>query len=112
MITKFEDFLVENKLLMRDAIYDWLGDSKAVTLSGKPIKLYHGTNTKIDKFDDNKINTMEERGDYIGYGFYFINSESKAKMYANRAVRVNGGTPTIIEAYLKIENPRYHSKRK
>lgn len=66
---------------------------------------YHGTVEDFDSFDKTKINSNEPRGDYLGEAFYFsaANNPYRAERYATAPNR--GGSPNIIPAYLKFENP-------
>lgn len=98
MIVKYSIFESIKTLLA------WFGDSK-VTHNGKPLLVYHGTNTKFLKFDKKYINTIEPKGDYIGCGFYFTGDYYTALKYADSSVKKKGGEPNVIKAYLKIENP-------
>lgn len=70
---------------------------------GTPV--YHGTNVEFDKFDESKINSIEQSGDYVGEGFYFTKDVNKAKKYAQQTIKKNGGKEVVIEAYLDMQKP-------
>lgn len=75
-----------------------------VKSQGQPF--YHGTNVKFDVFDPQQINTVEDRTDYAGSGFSFTDDTSKAKRYAQQAIKRKGvGEENIIEARLEMKNP-------
>lgn len=46
------------------------------------IKVYHGSNSKFDKFDKNKMNKNIGQATY-GWGFYFTDTQEIANIYAN-----------------------------
>lgn len=73
-------------------IKKWFGDSKVVDDSGKPLKVYHGTSTKFNKFDYNK---------HIG-GLYWFTSNKEDILSGLSGAK---SSKHIIEAFLKIENP-------
>jgi len=83
-----------------EAFKEWFGDSKVVDSDGKPLVVYHGTNTDIQAFDKAFFNTVEKRGDYVGEGFFFTPDQDKAERYAKQA-----GGSNIIPVYLSIQNP-------
>ena len=70
--------------------------SKVVGKSGEPLVVYHGTNAEnITAFDENKFNTNEASGDYVGEGFFFTKNKSTEQKYGKN----------VISAYLNIRNP-------
>lgn len=70
--------------------------SKVIGKSGEPLVVYHGTNAEnITAFDENKFNTNEASGDYVGEGFFFTKNKSTAQKYGKN----------VISAYLNIRNP-------
>lgn len=83
-----------------DAFKRWFGDSKVVDEDGKPLVVYHGSNTPIDAFDSKKM-----RNGRLGKGFYFTADKEEAQAYAEAAVKAGGGEATVIPVYLKVENP-------
>lgn len=80
---------------LNDAFWKWFGNSKVVNNQGKPLVVYHGTNTDFNTFDKSFINSHEKRGDFLGEGFYFHKKKEIAANYGNN----------IIACYLRIENP-------
>ena len=81
--------------------YKWFGDSKVVDSQGRPLVVYHGTNSKrgFSKFDKNKISTYR-----FGKGFYFSEIKRVAEIYSNL------NNHKTMPVYLKIENPYFISK--
>lgn len=86
----------------------WFGDSKAVDNQGRPLVMYHGTESEFDTFKKNKISSNTGNFGMYGKGFYFTDMESTAKYYAN----FHGNKGIIIPVYLKLENPLYESEYK
>lgn len=78
----------------------WFGDSKVVDANGQPLRVYHGTNSDIDKFghqanvDRTRSFGLKQDGD-----FFFTDNADTAGTYADD----EGGN--IVPVYLKIENP-------
>jgi hypothetical protein len=73
----------------------WFGKSKVVDADGKPLVVYHGTRALFDAFDPGRIG---DQGRSEGPGFYFTESPQIASRYA-------GDSGTVVNAYLRIENP-------
>nr|DAI59741.1 MAG TPA: hypothetical protein [Caudoviricetes sp.] len=69
-----------------EAFKRWFGDSKVVDEKGKPLVVYHGTNTEFDTFDKEKIKR--------GTGFWFSSNKETSKEYGD-----------IKEFYLSVKNP-------
>ena len=76
------------------AFKKWFGDSKAVDVNGKPLRVYHGTNNDFTKFK------RSSRG-VLGPGIYFADSPERASSYAQR--ESTGGN--LVSAFLQIEKP-------
>lgn len=74
-----------------------------VKAQGTPV--YHGTNKDFLTFDPKKINSIESSGDFVGEGFYFIDTPEKASNYAKQAIKKFGGEEVIKEVYLDIKKP-------
>ena len=84
---------------------DWENDpqncSKVVDKKGNPeenyevTRVYHGTKTKFEKFDEDKIG---KHGLFSGKGFYFTENRKTAEGYTE-------DTGEIIEAYLNVRKP-------
>lgn len=85
----------ENQLniLKENTFESWFGNSILRDEDGKPLKMYHGTDTEFDVFSKDHIG---KTGAYEGYGFNFTPFESRARGY---------NSINVIEAYLKVENP-------
>lgn len=70
----------------------WFGDSKVVDEQGRPLIVYHGTDSKFDTFDKSK---NWHGGLTYGKGFYFTPQKSLAQEYGKN----------IISAYIKATKP-------
>lgn len=57
---------------------DWFSGSKATNESGKPLMVYHGTNTKLDKFSHEFSNTGTKTGKEA---FFFTSNPEEAQRY-------------------------------
>ena len=69
---------------------NWFGDSKVVDENGRPLVVYHGTNTEFDTFDRGKASSAYGSK----YGFYFANKEV-AEDYGD----------IVMPVYLAMKNP-------
>jgi len=69
----------------------WFGDSKVVDAEGRPLVVYHGTNTDFDVFDP----SIQKHGRELGDGVYFTADKARAENYGGR----------VVEAYLSIQDP-------
>jgi GGDEF domain-containing protein len=81
---------------------EWFGDSK-IRKGGKPLKVYHGTNTDLAFFDAAKLKSVTNH-DTAGLGFFFATDEGTAREYAQKSAE-RGGRATVGGYYLRIENP-------
>lgn len=72
---------------------EWFGRSKVVDGSGRPLVMYHGTDTRFEKFSRSAGGRTDDG--YYGKGFYFSPSREEASEYGHH----------VIEAYLRVENP-------
>lgn len=72
----------------------WFGDSKVVDKNGKPLVVYHGTESDFDSFDQNKVKTTK-----LGSGFYFAKDPETANLYAG----FSGSN--VVPVYLRMERP-------
>jgi hypothetical protein len=70
----------------------WFGDSKVVDASGKPLVVYHGTDTEFTSFDRKRA---------IGSQFWFTSSRNKIES-GDVGANASG---VILEVYLSIQNP-------
>lgn len=101
----------EPAMVGSDAFKKWFGDSKVVDEGGKPLVVYHGSNTRevtkgYEGFDTFK---PSEWGD-LGPGIYLTSSAKAASDFA-LAVRASNKEPTIeknahvIPLYVRMETP-------
>ena len=74
----------------------WFGDSKVVDESGKPLVVYHGSDTRFNEFKAQHIQL--DYGQFFPKAIYFSSNENIAKTYTH-------GRNNIYDVYLKIENP-------
>ena len=82
---------------LTEAQQEFFKDSKVRDSKGRLLVVYHGTpDGKFYEFSYDKAGMVG--GSQHGYGFYFSDSESDAKLYTQ-------GTGTIIRAHLNITNP-------
>ena len=82
---------------LTEAQQEFFKDSKVRDSEGRLLVVYHGTpDGKFYEFSYDKAGMVG--GSQHGYGFYFSDSESDAKLYTQ-------GTGTIIRAHLNISNP-------
>lgn len=70
-------------------------DNSKVSKNGQLLTVYHGTNSKFDKFDASYMGQTDEG--YYGRGFYFTIDKDYASEYGSR----------VIEANLDVKNPFY-----
>jgi len=80
--------------------WKWFGDSKVVDEQGRPLVMYHGTNSSFEKFDKAKIGTTTDDG-FLGKGFYFSTDPNVTR---NKTVSM----PT----YLLSNNPAVEKLKK
>ena len=98
--------LIENNALVEEPTtgFDaWYGNSVLRDEEGNPIKMYHGTSSKFDKFDKSFIGSSGS-GSFEGYGFNFTPFETRAGHYSSPEGEV-------WEAYLKAEHPLANDKK-
>lgn len=81
----------------------WFKDSK-IRKAGKPMVVYHGTNTDIAAFDKGVLGDAT-RHSTAGLGFFFATDLDAAATYAEKATRARGGRETVGGYYLSIQNP-------
>ncbi len=81
----------------------WFGKSKVVDTNGRPLVVYHGTNSEFWEFDPERV------GENYGIdreGFFFTDDRVDADNYADDKVGMTEtGKPRTIAAFLKMENP-------
>ena len=73
--------------------------------NGMPKVLYHGTNAEFFEFDKAKIQV-----DNLGKGFYLADQKKIAESYASRRTEERGGSPKVMEVYLKADKPLHAEK--
>lgn len=86
--------------------WKWFGESKVTDDQGRPLVVYHGTNSNIGDFTEFKTNYIGSANDmgYYGKGFYFtFNTDPKWQELSKGEAGYYGRN--IIEAYIKSENP-------
>lgn len=76
--------------------WQWFGDSKVVDSQGRPLVVYHGTNTEFDTFDIEK-----SKEGVFGEGFYFAPDTKLPEKIGK----------IVMPVYLKIENPIYSEEK-
>ena len=81
----------------------WFGESKVVDAEGRPLVVYHGTNKEFDVFATAAGPRSKMVGDWDGV--HFTNDRAQAQSIADSLARREGGTPRVVEAYLRAENP-------
>lgn len=74
----------------------WFGDSKVVDESGKPLVVYHGSDTRFQEFKAQHVQL--DYGQFFPKAIYFSSNENIAKTYTH-------GRNNIYNVYLKMENP-------
>jgi len=88
-----------------EAFKGWFGDSKVVDAGGKPLVVYHGTNTDFHSFDSDKVGSSMDAGK-LGKGFYFSADSRLAGSYANMArAKTRADAPRTVPVYLSLRNP-------
>ena len=83
------------------AFRQWFGDSKVVDRQGKPLKVYHGTPQRFDKFDIGRTTKNFMWGhamDVTRMGAFFSTERSKAQSFA-------GDNGCVLPVYLSINRP-------
>lgn len=81
----------------------WFGKSKAASVSGAPVTLFHGTDGNFEAFDKSKRGKATRDLDARG-AFFLSDSPEVASTYAN----LNGPDPVgqnIIPAVVSLQNP-------
>ncbi len=83
------------------AFKKWFGNSKVVK-GGKPLVVYHGSNTSFKSFEQDRIGSYTGNFGHYGHGFYFSYDPREAKTYGNN----------IFPVYVKMEKPFYGDDEK
>jgi hypothetical protein len=84
----------------------WFGDSKVVDEQGKPLVVYHGTDSDINAFDLDKV----KYSSIFGKGMYFTSNPEIAGEYAkarsNQNLKgFNNTDENIMPVFLNLKNP-------
>ena len=83
-----------------------LKNTKVVDKNGKPMVVYHGTDTLFDQFDSSFSGSVSDTSDARA-GFWFTSSKNRAQKAAQDAMNVSGtNVPYIKSVYLNLENPK------
>lgn len=85
-----EELPVRKDVPPQENLESWLGASQVRDAFGKPLRVFHGTDSEFTAFDRSKI-----LGQGHEAGFYFTPDRSRSEPYG----------PRTIEAYLHIVNP-------
>lgn len=80
-----------------EAFKKWFGDSKVVDADGKPLVVYHGTDSDVEAFD-NKFRGRSTQATSSIAGFFFTNDERTARSYADYAATDAQVTRLVAEA--------------
>lgn len=80
----------------------WFGLSKAVDPSGKPLVVYHGTQSVFDTFSEELQGATVCSEDV---GFFFTNDVAEANAYATWDWDKEDPLPNVMPVYLSIQNP-------
>ena len=97
-----DDMRREGLLESSNKFAAWFGNSVVVDRDGRPLKMYHGTQRKFDKFSSDYIGSSGS-GCYEGLGFNFTPSLGRAMCYASDEGEVK-------EVYLRAEHPLYSNR--
>lgn len=82
-----------------EAFKNWFGDSKVVDANGKPLVVYHGTNSSFDAFSPSRIGESSGNRGFLGSGFYFSGESETANAYADE------GGGNVVPVFVKLSNP-------
>lgn len=87
--------------------WKWFDGSKVVDDQGRPMVMYHATQSDFSEFDTGSIGTALDNG-HLGTGFYFTSNDENASNYAKNLSSNTGkiGGENIIPVYLAIKNPK------
>ena len=94
--------IVKNDKTQTEAFKKWFAKSKVVDDNGKPLVVYHGTNTEFNAFDKNKIGSATDDGIW-GRGFYFGSSSDTPYGTVKMPVYLKMENPFIVNDYKTVE---------
>jgi len=103
--TPFSDTIIpqEAEKIKKDKNFKkWFKGSKVVDDKGKPIVVYHGTNTTFDEF---KKDFIGRNFDDYSIGFSFSSDAKTAEKYAKNFGEQTKDAQNIMPVYLDIKNP-------
>jgi len=80
-------------LIKKENFEKWFNGSKVVDKNGNPLVVYHGSTSKFNAFDVDKIFPKSRRA-----GFYFTSKKDLADLYTKES-------KNLIKVYLRIKNP-------
>lgn len=80
----------------------WFGDSKVVDGKGRPLVVYHGTESDFSAFSPEKIGSRTDSG-FLGRGFYFSDDARVGDIAPSEFA--SGTTGAVMPVYLRMENP-------
>lgn len=91
-----DESLAPNGRAVRENFQAWFRDSKVVDPSGAPLVLFHGSKTRFNAFDHDRIDSINE-----GVGFYFTDNRQVANGYGE-----------ALEVCLSLQNPMSYDRPK
>ena len=104
---------IKNPVVSTSNFKKWFGKSKVVDKSGKPLVVYHGTDSVFKEFSKKKIGSNFKL-DSIGF-FFTSNSrtaQTSRKSYPNKPAykftdndKFLANSGSVIPVFLKIDNP-------
>ncbi len=95
-ITNSEGGVIADDFAKQQAFYKWFGTSAVADSAGKPLVIYHGTNSEsIDAFDQERTGSGSGNDGYFGKGFYAVNTDWRAEEYGDN----------VLPLYASIQNP-------
>jgi hypothetical protein len=77
----------------------WFGDSKVVDADGKPLVVYHGTNSSFSEFRADKTSASSGNRGFLGAGFYMSKSFEVANAYADE------DSGNVMSLFVSMQNP-------
>lgn len=88
----------------------WFSNSKIVDKQKRPLVMYHGTASDIQKFDTAYAG---KGNDQYGSGFYFSDNPEIANSYVHGNTDIShNAAPNVIPVYLSLKKPIYTSDTK
>lgn len=78
----------------------WFGDSQVVDPDGKPLLVYHGTDSTFKDFDARFLGA-NTGADNTSLGFFFLKDEELARQFAQQT----SGGERVLSAYISLKKP-------